>query len=500
MHGHHAARGRVAARRTHGHRRRRRAPAPRGASPRAPRRRSRTCAAAPTRGSRSARSTAAAGRRSRALAEVRDDQASVAEAVGRYAERYRQPRENPDRVAMRIEHHDRHRQRLRGPHLEAALPPRHPPGRGPGERRAGRPLPDHRARRRASCGSSTARPATFEDRASQTVVDRAFPPDRLRGHRDRRPARDPHRRGCSWSTTRARSRTARACRCRPRAASTPTTACGATGSPTPEPRRHRAHPRRRRRRDAAGARRAGAATASPWSTTPRTVLLTDDGWIAPRRPGNLDLYVFAYGRDYRAALRALYRLTGPHAAAAALRPRQLVEPLPPLHRRRVPRADGPVPAERRPAVGRGASTWTGTWSTSTRSTAAAGPATPGTPTCSPTRRRSSPRCTSAGSPSRSTCTRPRACTRTRRAYAGDREADGHRPATASCRSASTRPTRTSCEAYLEELHHPLEDEGVDFWWLDWQQGGVTRIPGLDPLWLLNHFHFLDSGRARASGR
>ena len=51
------------------------------------------------------------------------------------------------------------------------------------------------------------------------------------------------------------------------------------------------------------------------------------------------------------------------------------------------------------------------------------------------------------------------------------------------------------EAYFEELHHPHEDDGVDFWWLDWQQGGVTRIPGLDPLWLLNHFHYLDSGRA-----
>ena len=41
------------------------------------------------------------------------------------------------------------------------------------------------------------------------------------------------------------------------------------------------------------------------------MLLTDDGWIAPRRPDTLDLYVFAYGRDYRAALRALYHLTGP---------------------------------------------------------------------------------------------------------------------------------------------------------------------------------------------
>ncbi|MCW2820475.1 MAG: nitrilase/cyanide hydratase and apolipoprotein N-acyltransferase [Marmoricola sp.] len=35
-------------------------------------------------------------------AEVLDDEESVAEAVRRYAERYRQPRENPDRVALRI--------------------------------------------------------------------------------------------------------------------------------------------------------------------------------------------------------------------------------------------------------------------------------------------------------------------------------------------------------------------------------------------------------------
>ncbi|MEO7944064.1 MAG: PPOX class F420-dependent oxidoreductase [Marmoricola sp.] len=35
-------------------------------------------------------------------AEVRDDPESVAEAVRRYAERYRQPGENPDRVAIRI--------------------------------------------------------------------------------------------------------------------------------------------------------------------------------------------------------------------------------------------------------------------------------------------------------------------------------------------------------------------------------------------------------------
>jgi PPOX class probable F420-dependent enzyme len=37
------------------------------------------------------------------LAEVREDEASVAEAVRRYAERYKQPRPNPARVALRIE-------------------------------------------------------------------------------------------------------------------------------------------------------------------------------------------------------------------------------------------------------------------------------------------------------------------------------------------------------------------------------------------------------------
>ena len=50
------------------------------------------------------------------------------------------------------------------------------------------------------------------------------------------------------------------------------------------------------------------------------------------------------------------------------------------------------------------------------------------------------------------------------------------------------------QAYFEELHHPLEDEGVDFWWLDWQQGTKTKTKGLDPLWILNHLHTLDNAR------
>jgi alpha-glucosidase (family GH31 glycosyl hydrolase) len=49
-------------------------------------------------------------------------------------------------------------------------------------------------------------------------------------------------------------------------------------------------------------------------------------------------------------------------------------------------------------------------------------------------------------------------------------------------------------AYLDVLHHPQEDIGVDFWWIDWQQGELSDIPGVDPLWVLNFLHFIDSAR------
>ncbi len=50
------------------------------------------------------------------------------------------------------------------------------------------------------------------------------------------------------------------------------------------------------------------------------------------------------------------------------------------------------------------------------------------------------------------------------------------------------------DGYFRLLHHPLEEQGVDFWWLDWQQGTLSSLPGLDPLWWLNHLHFYDRMR------
>lgn len=48
------------------------------------------------------------------------------------------------------------------------------------------------------------------------------------------------------------------------------------------------------------------------------------------------------------------------------------------------------------------------------------------------------------------------------------------------------------DAFFDVLHRRFEDEGLDLWWVDWQQGKHSRIPGIDPLWMLNHYHFLDS--------
>lgn len=51
-------------------------------------------------------------------------------------------------------------------------------------------------------------------------------------------------------------------------------------------------------------------------------------------------------------------------------------------------------------------------------------------------------------------------------------------------------------AWFSILHRSVERQACDFWWIDWQQGPISRIPGLDPLWLLNHFQYLDTARVK----
>ncbi|MFD1465840.1 TIM-barrel domain-containing protein [Lapidilactobacillus mulanensis] len=47
-------------------------------------------------------------------------------------------------------------------------------------------------------------------------------------------------------------------------------------------------------------------------------------------------------------------------------------------------------------------------------------------------------------------------------------------------------------SYFEDVHHPLEKEGIDFWWLDWQQDRYFDTAGYDVLKALNHYHYLDN--------
>jgi alpha-glucosidase (family GH31 glycosyl hydrolase) len=224
----------------------------------------------------------------------------------------------------------------------------------------------------------------------------------------------------------------------------------------------------------------------------RSVLLADDGWIAPRRPGAQDLYVFAYGRDYRAALRALYKLTGPQPLLPryalgnwwsryyAYSADEYLELMDRFAEERLPFSVAVLDMDWHvvdvdPSLGSG---WTGY--TFNRELFP------------------DPRAFMAELHERglavSLNVHPADGVRAHEdAYPRVAQRMGIDPD--SRLPVNFDPTDPGfLEAYLEELHHPLEDDGVDFWWLDWQQGVVTKIPGLDPLWLLNHFHYLDSAR------
>ena len=54
--------------------------------------------------------------------------------------------------------------------------------------------------------------------------------------------------------------------------------------------------------------------------------------------------------------------------------------------------------------------------------------------------------------------------------------------------------RAFTENYFRLLHHPLEAQGVDFWWLDWQQQPTTKVEGVNPTWWLNYVHTFDMER------
>jgi alpha-glucosidase (family GH31 glycosyl hydrolase) len=223
-------------------------------------------------------------------------------------------------------------------------------------------------------------------------------------------------------------------------------------------------------------------------------LWEDDGWFSPREPGRTDLYVFAYGHDHAGALAAFYAVSG----APPVLPRwalgnwwsryhrysaeSYLELMDRFAAEDIPLSVAVIDMDwhRVDSVPeRYGSGWTGySWERSLF---------PDPEAFLAELHRRGLRVTLNVHPADGVRAYEDAYAEMARALGRDPQADDP--------IAFDLTDPEFVRAYLELVHHPLEAQGVDFWWLDWQQGGHSRLAGVDPLWLLNHFHFLDSGRA-----
>ncbi len=223
-----------------------------------------------------------------------------------------------------------------------------------------------------------------------------------------------------------------------------------------------------------------------------TMALGEDGWVEPRVAGNTDLYYFGYGYDIAGAVRDFYRLTGPqpllprwalgnwwsrYYAYSAEEYQALMDR---FAEEELPFSVGVVDIDWHwidvdPKYGSG---WTGySWNTDLF------PDPPGFLASLHDRGLKVSLNVHPADGVRAYEDR----------YPELAEAMGIEPGSGLPVNFDIA-NRDFIGPYLEKLHHPMEDEGVDFWWLDWQQGSYTAVPGLDPLWMLNHFHYLDSAR------
>lgn len=224
----------------------------------------------------------------------------------------------------------------------------------------------------------------------------------------------------------------------------------------------------------------------------KSLILTEEGWIEPRQGEGVDIYLFAYGNDYKEALNDFYRLTG----KTPMLPRYALgnwwsryysytedsykELVTRFEQEKIPFSVGVIDMDWHlvedvdPKYGSG---WTGyTWNKNY-----------------------------FPDPERfMTWLHDHGMRITLNLHPADgiRAYEEAYPAIAAelgnVDTANEAPVdfdianRKFLEAYFKCVLHPEEEKGVDFWWIDWQQGNTTKLPGLDPLWMLNHYHYLDS--------
>ena len=225
-----------------------------------------------------------------------------------------------------------------------------------------------------------------------------------------------------------------------------------------------------------------------------SLILDEDGWIRPRvrDERSVDLYFFGYGRDFAAALRDFHVLTGPIPLVPrfalgnwwsrywAYDEREYLALMQKFRDNGIPLSVAVIDMDWHvvdvdPAIGTG---WTGyTWNTS----------------LFPDPERFLDELHRQGLAVTLNLHPADGIRRHEESYPRVAEAMGIDPASGAVIDFDVSSPRFM-GAYLEHVLGPLEAQGVDFWWIDWQSGEHSDLPGLDPLWMLNHTHFHASAR------
>ncbi|KAI0123210.1 family 31 glycoside hydrolase [Xylariales sp. AK1849] len=228
-----------------------------------------------------------------------------------------------------------------------------------------------------------------------------------------------------------------------------------------------------------------------------TMLFEKDGFIAARRPGlgRVDGYLFAYGHDYRGAVKALYRVSGP----TPLLPRwalgnwwsrnyvytagSYLSLMDQFREHGVPLSvavldmDWHLVDDPR-VVKAGQTGWTGyTWNKKLF---------PDPPAFLNELHKRKLKTTLNDHPADGVHSYEDLYTEVAKAVGRD-------PATKQPIPFNVTD-RDYLRSYLDILIRSLEKDGCDFIWMDYQQGRYSRLAGVDPLWVLNHYHFLHNAR------
>ncbi|MBQ8202844.1 MAG: DUF5110 domain-containing protein [Clostridia bacterium] len=241
-----------------------------------------------------------------------------------------------------------------------------------------------------------------------------------------------------------------------------------------------------------------------------TVVLGEDGWVEVRNKGNKDIYFFGYGYNYLDAIKDFYRLTGapPMLPAYALgnwwsrfhkyTQDEYIDLMDRFANEDVPFTVGvvdmdwhttKVPEEYQEEDKRFTNGWTGySWN----------------PQYFPDYKKFIKDMHERGLKTSLNLHPASGVAAHEDMYEEMAKACGIDPTTKR-RVPFDVLSKDFMENYFDILHHPYEEDGIDFWWMDWQQGTnydwiheanregeyKNELEKADPLWMLNHYHIVD---------